>query len=346
MACRRKGLGKGKGMGYKNLIPKDKVVHKQSAKGMKQPQSRTRKAKSKKPIMPRKVIFPMPTAKAMQKIEKVAQSEYLTNQQTEQLKKFFRKRFPHHFQGDYLEEMYAKTWARRFASGHAQDYADTKSSKVLKEVGYQNVQKPREIMKLERVAYSKKSTPIHLREYQLSPNSPVGTLKEYEELLDGENVKLDVGLTMAEKKKVTKMAKLIDTDGDGVADILDCQPQNPDRQDDFEDIDEFTDRVANKPSLGTRLSTLGKQGVKYVSDLNKARVEKRDAFEAEITNLNDKQLRELAVRHRDTGIFFSGNPYEDELVRREKERHQINRRLNEERQRAKEDANKESGGFF
>lgn len=35
---KRKGLGKGRGKGYKNLIPKDKKVHADSAKGKKQPQ--------------------------------------------------------------------------------------------------------------------------------------------------------------------------------------------------------------------------------------------------------------------------------------------------------------------
>ena len=34
----RKGLGKGKGRGYKNIAGKDPKVHSQSAKGMKQPQ--------------------------------------------------------------------------------------------------------------------------------------------------------------------------------------------------------------------------------------------------------------------------------------------------------------------
>ncbi len=34
----RRGLGKGKGKGYKNLIPKDPKVHSMSAKGIKQPQ--------------------------------------------------------------------------------------------------------------------------------------------------------------------------------------------------------------------------------------------------------------------------------------------------------------------
>lgn len=34
----RKGLGKGRGKGYKNLTGKDPKVHSQSAKGMKQPQ--------------------------------------------------------------------------------------------------------------------------------------------------------------------------------------------------------------------------------------------------------------------------------------------------------------------
>lgn len=36
---KRKGLGKNKGRGYRNLISKDKQVHSDSAKGMKQPQN-------------------------------------------------------------------------------------------------------------------------------------------------------------------------------------------------------------------------------------------------------------------------------------------------------------------
>lgn len=38
MARNRRGLGKGKGMGYRNIIGKDPAVHSQSARGMKQPQ--------------------------------------------------------------------------------------------------------------------------------------------------------------------------------------------------------------------------------------------------------------------------------------------------------------------
>ena len=35
---KRKGMGQGKGKGYKNIIGKDPMVHSQSAKGRKQPQ--------------------------------------------------------------------------------------------------------------------------------------------------------------------------------------------------------------------------------------------------------------------------------------------------------------------
>ena len=35
---RRKGLGKGRGKGFKNILPKDPKVHADSARGMKQPQ--------------------------------------------------------------------------------------------------------------------------------------------------------------------------------------------------------------------------------------------------------------------------------------------------------------------
>jgi len=36
--ARRKGLGKGKGKGYKNVLGNDSHIHRQSAKGIKQPQ--------------------------------------------------------------------------------------------------------------------------------------------------------------------------------------------------------------------------------------------------------------------------------------------------------------------
>jgi len=45
----RRGLGKGRGKGYKNIMGKDPVVHSQSAKGMKQPQRVRHIPEPKKP---------------------------------------------------------------------------------------------------------------------------------------------------------------------------------------------------------------------------------------------------------------------------------------------------------
>ena len=55
----RRGMGKGKGKGYKNLVRRDKVIHSQSAKGIKQPQrvSRIKSMPVYKSIDPRRFRF-------------------------------------------------------------------------------------------------------------------------------------------------------------------------------------------------------------------------------------------------------------------------------------------------
>jgi hypothetical protein len=91
---------------------------------------------------------------------------------------------------------------------------------------------PQTIINLQRVAYGNPKTPIQLREYQMGVGMPVGTIKEYEDLFKNKNVRLDIPLNIKEKIEVTKKLKLKDSDKDGVADILDCEPNNINKQDD------------------------------------------------------------------------------------------------------------------
>ena len=46
-------------------------------------------------------------------------------------------------------------------------------------------------MKLIRVRYGKKDTPIEFREYQINGFGPVGTLKEYKENFPNENLEVE-----------------------------------------------------------------------------------------------------------------------------------------------------------
>jgi len=94
-----------------------------------------------------------------------------------------------------------------------------------------------------RVPYGNAKTPIHLREYQMGFGQPVGTIKEFEDFFKGKDVKLNVDMTMAEKKQITKKSKLKDTDKDGVGDVLDCDPKDPTKQDlkeSYQKVKQFT----------------------------------------------------------------------------------------------------------
>lgn len=336
---KRKGLGKGKGKGYKNIIGKDKKVHSDSAKGRKQPQSE-------------RGIHPMP-----KKLKKINWNSVVFEYQ-DMLR-------------NYGETQDTFDWVKKSNNGDFElmayeyqdmlrNYGETKDT--FNRIKKQSIKrednlmpKQRNTLTMMRVPYGNAKTPLHLREYQLGFGSPVGTIKEYETFFEGQNVKLELGLTMAEKKKVTKMAKLKDSDGDGVADILDCRPLDKNKQDDgFTSIDEF-EASATKKSFGKsvgagvkgiahRLKDLGSQGVSYISELNKANKEKKAKFKAEVANLNNKQLEDLAVRYQDDSLFGIRNPYEDEIIRRKEERYRIKRRLKEAEKKAKE--RETNGGFF
>jgi hypothetical protein len=61
-----------------------------------------------------------------------------------------------------------------------------------------------------------------------------------------------------------------------------------------------------------------------------------------VEDLSDRQLKILAVRHKDTSFFGSGNEYEGELVRRIEKTKQINMKI---KQAARKPVEKETGLF-
>lgn len=303
--ARRKGMMKGKGRGYKNVVGKDPVVHSQSARGMKQPQ---------------------------------------------------RVRVP-----------------------------------------------------LMRVPYGNKNTPIEKREYTMGAGQPVGTIKEFEEFFEDANVKLEAPLTKIEKMKLTDNLKMKDTDKDGVADVFDCQPKNPKKQDDMPVTEiELDPSVEDEPTklqkikgkagalltrAGRGIATLTKkEWEKYkeskkekkikeleevahpkVKELEKqtsrvAEIEKHiasaddeeqekklfaeleieqeqlrkiqeDVTEIKVADLSDAQLKTLAIRYKDDRIFDffgSGNPYKDELLRRIDTKKKLEQELSQARKKKPE----------
>jgi len=133
-----------------------------------------------------------------------------------------------------------------------------------------------------------------------------------------------------------------DADHDGVVNIRDCKPLDRTKQDDMPvtEIDEFTKRL-EKPTFSERLKGLGTKSWNYVKELNKKHREEKEKFQQELPNLSNNQLRELAIRFRDTSLFGVSNPYEEELLRRVREQKKLDKKLKEAKS-----AEKSSSGLF
>jgi hypothetical protein len=139
----------------------------------------------------------------------------------------------------------------------------------------------------------------------------------------------------------------LDTDGDGVPDADDCDPYDPDKQDDdvemteigdflarqqrmapsdaddtVTEVEEITKDVKEGPTAFTKIRRAGKVAFGKVSQLVTDYREDRENFKQQLHDLSDSQLKEAAVRFQGSGGgFFGGgeNPFTKEAVRRIKE---------------------------
>ena len=162
---------------------------------------------------------------------------------------------------------------------------------------------------LMRVPYARKDTPLEKREYQMGVGQPVGTIKEFEDFFKDSNVKLEVPLTVKEKMKLTKKLKMKDTDKDGVADMLDCQPLNKKKH-----IDEQVTEIEFDPSVekeqtrfqkfkgkaeafalktGKGAVGLGKKGLKTLQERQK---EKKEKVLEEVDHPKFRELKKQEAR--------------------------------------------------
>lgn len=235
-------------------------------------------------------------------------------------------------------------------------------------------------------------------------------------------------MSMAQKIAVTKNLNLKDSDRDGVADSMDCRPNDPKKQDDLPEFEvtyeesepvifqeskelkeikgysnEIVDLEEAEPEPEEKSRTkkyLEKGRSFYDSQMEKTRQRKKDKIirersnvrhpvinklnkqedrvdelksrisreddwdkkqklmdelkieESELSEIQEKatnidmqdfsdgQLKTLAIRHKDDSIFFSSNPYTKELKRRIENKRKIETELREKR------AEQESGGLF
>jgi hypothetical protein len=115
MKSTRRGLGKGKGVGYKNMIRSDPVVHRNAGLGRKTYSTPTE----------RKMKNQIPSKITKEEYLQIGKEAGLDSLNQEQYAEFMQKRFPEEsFKG------YAKEWADRFKSGHPTSSMDSISKAV------------------------------------------------------------------------------------------------------------------------------------------------------------------------------------------------------------------------
>jgi len=163
-------------------------------------------------------------------------------------------------------------------------------------------QPQRQKFDLLRVDYGRKETPLHLREYQLARGFPVGTLKEYEDAFKNK-AKFNVPLTMAEKKRVTRDSGLRDTDGDGVGDIIDCRPLDPNKQDIKESLAKFGQKAKEIAQIGLiKGKELAIKGIEKAKELKAEHDERqRQKFQEQLKDIEQpltikQQTKEEGIR--------------------------------------------------
>jgi len=258
---RRKGMGKGKGKGYKNIMGKDPLVHSQSARGMKQPQR----------VSPRITTI-------MKKRPEVKDMDF------KQLKKL----------GVFL---------RYHADSDKDGVPNIKDCKPLNPKKH----KDEAVTEIE-FDPTVEEEPTTYQKLKGKTGAVLGKAGRGAVSLGKKGVK-----SYIESRKQKKIEALREVKHPKIRELekqqmrvaeLQRQAENePDDEDLFRELDEEEDQL---------------------------RKIQEEVTEIKVEDLNDAQLKTLAIRHKDDfSIFGSGNPYKDELLRRIRAKKKLEKEISE-----------------
>jgi hypothetical protein len=298
----RKGLGKGKGMGYKDILPgHDKRVHTESGHGMKQPQlksgmmviSRYTKAKgqvvSDKPFT---VKF-----KLGNKVHTRFTSQYLWKKA--HLKDKDKDGVPDVIDCNPRDPAKDKDMpVSEIGTGGdilppTATPTEDKGPSILSRIASGTVSGAKKIY----------ASGVAAGKSYLAQRAERERIRKEQELEDIKNP-----VAIAHKKAAERVESLM------------TKSSNTDDQEELEKINEQLDEAQENLASS------------------------EDALEnINLSTLTDGELRLLAIRHRDEGLFSTTNKYETELVERVKYRKQLDAKIREAEKKAPE---KEEGGLF
>lgn len=275
----RKGMGKGKGKGYKNMIPKDPKVHSDSSRGRKQPQNLSPRVKSmlkKDPMLKNKSFKDLQKSGVFLRYQADSDHDGVSNiHDCKPLDKTRQDDMP------VTEIEYDKAVEKEGSPEKESFFSKTsrKTGRFLKKEAIAGAG----LVKTELQKRKERREKQRIAELEEVNHPLIKTLKAQKERVD------EIKTQIAE-----------------------------------------TDEEFKEDKLFTELE----------KEQNQLRDIQEKVTELEAVDLSDRELKTLAIRWRDDSLFGSSNPYTKELKRRIKAEKDIEKELDEERNK------KAEGGFF
>jgi hypothetical protein len=310
--AKRRGAGKGTGKGYKNLprFPKDPVVHSQSARGIKQPQDVSPRVKSlleKKPELKDKSFKQLQKEGVFLKYQADSDGDGVPNikdckplDQTKQ-------------DDDMSEmmEMQPKTKSEE-KIGKIFYY---KSGLLSGSVFARNKEEAK--FKISQRAFYSPEDKLIISEEQIPETSVGRFLKKT----------LEIGKRKLEDIKKERDEQRIEELGS----VSHPKVRQFEKQHERVKTAEKHYELAQEPERKERLYKELKEEQRQLREIHE------EVTQIRIEDLSDSKLRTLAIRHKGKfSLIGSGNPYKDELLRRDRFREELKKEEKEVVRKAKE----------